>query len=97
MFMRIMVVTTSKLARKILSNAFKGSNMVTIIKLQSLWKEFGTLLMKEGQNIQAFFTRVSKIINQIKIYGDMIPDTKIAQKNLRSLLPKYAHIVVAIE
>jgi len=53
--------------------------------------------MKDGENIQAFFTRVSNIINQIRIYRDMIPDIKIVPKILRSLLPKYDHIVANIE
>ena len=92
-----MVATTLKYAWTILSDAYKGSEKVNVIKLQSLWKEFDTLLVKDGENIQAFFTPTSNIINRIRIYGDTIPDIKIVQKILRSLLPKYDHIVAAIE
>ena len=90
-----MATTTSKRTWTILSNAYKSSKKIIVIKFQSLWKEFDTLLMKEGENIQAFFTRVSNIINQIRIYRDMIPDIKIVQK--RSFIPKYDHIVAVIE
>jgi len=64
-----MVATTSKEAWEILKNAYKGSNKVISIKLQSLWRDFDTLLMKEGETIEMFFNRVSNIINQIRSYG----------------------------
>ena len=53
--------------------------------------------MKEDESIQAFFSRVSNIFNQIKTYSDMIEDKKIIQKILRSLPIKYDHVVAAIE
>ena len=59
-FPRIMVATTSKRAWTILSDSYKGSEKVIVIKFQSLSKEFE---MKEGENILAFFTCVSNTIN----------------------------------
>ena len=92
-----MVSSTAKEAWEILKNAFKGSDKVISIKLQSLWKEFDNLLMKEGESVEIFFNRVSNIINQIRSYGDTIEDKRIIQKILRSLPVKYDHIVAAIE
>ena len=83
-----MVATTSKHALTILSDAYKGLEKVIIIKLQSLWKQFDTLLMMEGENIQAFFTRVSNVINEIRIYGDMIPNIKNCTKNFKESFSK---------
>lgn len=52
---------------------FQGSEKVITIKLQSLWREFDTLLMKESESIQIiYFSRVSNIINQTQSYGDTI-------------------------
>ncbi|KAI5319535.1 hypothetical protein L3X38_039243 [Prunus dulcis] len=50
-----------------------------------------------NESIQVFFTKVSGIVNQIKCYGDTIPDRKIVEKTLRSLPPKYDHVAAAIE
>ncbi|KAK2969899.1 hypothetical protein RJ640_009845 [Escallonia rubra] len=47
-FPRITVATVAKEAWDILQNEFKGSDKVIFIKLQSLWKDFDILLMKEG-------------------------------------------------
>ena len=72
-----------------LKNEFKGTDKVISIKLQSLWKDFDTLIMREDESIQSFFSRVSNIFNQIRSYGDTIEDKKIILKILRSLLVKY--------
>ena len=53
--------------------------------------------MKEDETIQNFFDRVTNIVNNIRLYGDTIEDKKIVQKVLRSLPPKFDHIVAAIE
>ena len=55
-FPRIMGATTSKDAWEILKNEFKGSDKVITIKLQSLWKEFDNLLMKETESVKVFFS-----------------------------------------
>ncbi|KAI5314755.1 hypothetical protein L3X38_043931 [Prunus dulcis] len=97
LFPRLLPATTSKQAWEILKIEFKGSEKVISIKLQSLWREFDNLLMKDTESIQVFFTKVSGIVNQIKCYGDTIPDKKIVEKTLRSLPPKYDHVAAAIE
>jgi len=53
--------------------------------------------MKENESIQVFFTKVSGIVNQIRSYGDTIPDKKIVEKTLRSLPSKFDHVVAAID
>ena len=96
-FPRIMQAKNAKEAWETLKNEFKGTNKVISIKLQSLWKDFDTLIMREDESIQSFFSRVSNIFNQIRSYGDTIEDKKIILKILRSLPVKYDHIVAAIE
>ena len=79
-FPHIMVAETAKETWEILEQAYKGSEKVISFKLRNLWKEFETLLMKEGESIEIFFNRVSNIVNQIRTYGDTIEDVKIVQK-----------------
>ncbi|ONI29883.1 hypothetical protein PRUPE_1G219500 [Prunus persica] len=96
-FPRLLSATTSKEAWEILKIEFQGSQKVISIKLQSLWREFDNLLMKENESIQVFFTKISGIVNQIRSHGDTIPYKKIVEKTLRSLPPKFDHVVAAIE
>ena len=53
--------------------------------------------MKENEIIGNFFTMLTRLVNQIKMCGEVIPTKSIFAKILRSLPPKFNHIVVAIE
>jgi len=53
--------------------------------------------MKDSEVVKDFFSRTTKIINQIKSCGDNVSDKRIAEKILRSLPQKFEHIVVVIE
>jgi len=94
---QIRATTTAKEAWSILNDAYRGTDKVVSIKLQTLCKEFDNLSMKKSEIIQVFFNRVTNIVNSIKILGDSIEDKKIVQQVLRSLLPKFDHIVAVIE
>ena len=55
-----MAATTAHDAWKILQDAYKASEKVISIKLQTLWKEFDTLSMKEDETIK-YYLIVSRI------------------------------------
>ena len=76
---------------------FKVQKKIISVKLQSLWREFDNLAMKESESIQEFFSWVAGIVNKIRSYGDEIKDKKIIEKVLRSLPFKFDHVVAAIE
>jgi len=96
-FPRISFVSKSKEAWEILKVEFQESEKVISIKLQTSWKEFNNLLMKESETIQTFFNKIFDIVNQIKSYGDVILTRKIVEKILRSLPHKFDHVVATIE
>ena len=52
--------------------------------------------MEESESITDFFTRVTKLVNQIKIYGEVLTKRSIVAKILRSFASKFDHMVVAI-
>ncbi|GKV51302.1 hypothetical protein SLEP1_g57970 [Rubroshorea leprosula] len=76
---------------------FYGDDKITIVKLQTLCKEFENLCMKGSESIQDFISKVYVIINQLKIYGDQVDDRKVVEKVLRCLPSKFDHVVVVIE
>ena len=94
---RIFGASKAKEAWDILKNEFQGNDKVISIKLQSLWRDFDNMVMKESESIQEFLSKVAEIVNQIRSYGDTLEDKKIVQKVLRSLPPKFDHVAAAIE
>jgi len=96
-FPRIFGVKKAKNAWEILKQEFQGSEKAVTIKLQTLWKEFDNLSMKDSDGVHDFCSRVTEIVNQIKGCGDSIEDKKVNEKVLRCLPPKFDHAAAAIE
>ena len=94
---RIFGAKKAKQAWEILKEGFQGNEKVISLKLQSLWRDFDNMKMKEGQGMQSFLTKVTEVVNQIRSLGDIIEDRKVVQKVLRSLPTNYDHVVTAIE
>lgn len=68
-----------------------------MIKLQSSSREFETLSMQSNESIQDFLSRTKAVVNHMKSYGENINDGIVVAKNLRSLTPRFDHVVAAIE
>ncbi|EOY04542.1 Uncharacterized protein TCM_019778 [Theobroma cacao] len=96
-FSRIAAATTSLEAWQILKKKFQGSSKVITVKLQTYRREFETLSMKSNEFVQTYLSRVSSLVNQMKSYGEDISEETVVAKVLRSLTPKFEHIVAAIE
>ena len=67
------------------------------MKLQALRRDFETLAMKNGESIADFLSRAMAIVSQMRSYGEQVSDETIVAKVLRSLTPKFDHVVAAIE
>ncbi|XP_052207975.1 uncharacterized protein LOC127811829 [Diospyros lotus] len=89
--------TISKHAWSILQKEFHGGSKVIVVRLQSLRRDFETLVMKNGESIAEFLSRVMAIVSQMCSYSEKIPDETIVAKVLRSLTPKFDHVVAVIE
>ena len=96
-FSRIAAATTSKEAWSILQKEFQGGSKVIVVKLQALRRDFETLAMKNGESIADFLSRAMAIVSQMRSYGEQVSDETIVAKVLRSLTPKFDHVVAAIE
>ena len=67
------------------------------VRLQTLRAGFESLLMKESETITYYTTKVLVVVHQMKRLGETIQDVRVVEKILRSLNPKFNHVVVAIE
>ena len=67
------------------------------MRLQTHKRTYELLQMEDNESITDFFTRVTKLVNQIKIYGEVLTSRSVVSKIFRSLAPKFDHVVVAIE
>ena len=62
------------------------------MKLQSLIRDFKTLLITNGKLVADFLSRAMTIVNQMHTYGEKISDETIVAKVLRTLTPKFDHV-----
>nr|GEV28774.1 UBN2 domain-containing protein [Tanacetum cinerariifolium] len=80
-----------------LKTEFQGFSKVITVKLQSLRRDFETSYMKDNVSVQEYLARVFSIVNQMRSYGEKVTDETVVAKVLRSLDPKFDHVVAAIE
>ncbi|KAK2981492.1 hypothetical protein RJ640_012249 [Escallonia rubra] len=76
---------------------YRGIDKVKKVRLQSLQGEFECLQMKDSETIIDYISRVLSVVNNLKKNTEEMEDSQGVEKILRSLDPKFDHIVVAIE
>ena len=84
-FPKIMRASTAKEAWSLLQEEFHGDKKIRNIRLNTLRSQYDNLKMKEDEDIKGYTSRFMEVVNQMKIYGEEIPDAKIVQKTLGSL------------
>ena len=96
-FEKIVRANTSKEAWDTLEKMFKGTNRVKQVRLQTLRGELESMKMKESENVSNYITRVQTVVNQLNRNGEMLPETQVVEKILRSLTNNFENVVCAIE
>ncbi|KAI3521063.1 hypothetical protein L1887_10522 [Cichorium endivia] len=96
-FERISSSTSSKDAWDTLHRTYRGEERVNMVRLQTLRCEFDNIKMKETESVEDYYNRVILLLNQLRLNGEKIEDTRVVEKILRSLIRKFEYVVVAIE
>ncbi|XP_028054446.1 uncharacterized protein LOC114258659 [Camellia sinensis] len=53
--------------------------------------------MNENESISEYYNRTLTIVNQMRRYGEKMESLQVIEKILRSLSPKFEHVVIVIE
>ncbi|XP_019431491.1 PREDICTED: uncharacterized protein LOC109338660 [Lupinus angustifolius] len=96
-FEKISSARTSKKAWENLEKCYAGAGKVKKVKLETLRREYELLQMKDCETISDYFTKIRSLTNQMKSCGDEMKEQLLVEKVLRTLVPKFDHVVVAIE
>ena len=67
------------------------------MRLQTLRGVLESMKMKESENVSNYITRVQTVANQLNRNREMLPETRVVEKILRSLTENFENVVCAIE
>ncbi|XP_022853494.1 uncharacterized protein LOC111374962 [Olea europaea var. sylvestris] len=96
-FSRIMRAKMVKETWDKLKEEFYGSYKVRTCCLQTLRRNFENLKMKDSEIAKDYYSKIDKIVNQIKSYEDDVPQKKVVGKILITCTEKYDPIIAAID
>ena len=63
----------------------------------TLCSELESTEVKESESVSDYITRVHTVVNQLNRNGEMLPETRVVEKILRSLTDNFENVVCAIE
>ncbi|CAM8978333.1 unnamed protein product [Rhodiola kirilowii] len=87
----------AKEAWDILQTAFEGTDKVRNSRMQAVTTKFEEMKMKENESIAEYNTRVLELVNEASALGKAIDEERLVSEVLRSLPPRFAMKVTAIE
>jgi len=96
-FSGIMHQETTKQVWDELNERFAGDERVRSIKLLTLKRDFEMLKMKEHESVKEYTSKLSHLVNQMRLYGEVVDNNKVVEKMLISLPDKFEAKIAAIE
>ncbi|XP_039130885.1 uncharacterized protein LOC120267277 [Dioscorea cayenensis subsp. rotundata] len=93
---RISQTRNAKKAWDILKKEYQGCTKSSAAKLYAYRQQFETIRMKNGDTIQDYVSKVLTLAHHIRTLGEDLPDQSVVGKILRSLTPKFRHVVSSI-
>ncbi|KAL4341003.1 hypothetical protein GQ457_08G035090 [Hibiscus cannabinus] len=96
-FTSIMDLETPKSVWDKLKEIHEEGDRVKKTKLLTLKREFSMLQMKDDELIKDFSNRLMDVVNQIRLYGENLPDAKVVEKVMISVPQRFEAKISAIE
>ncbi|XP_027368252.1 uncharacterized protein LOC113874223 [Abrus precatorius] len=59
-------------------------------------REYERYEMSNLEIMEQYFSRVTNLVNKMRVYGEDIPESKVVEKILRTILMKFDHMVTTI-
>lgn len=88
---------TSKAIWESMRKKYQRSTKVKRAQLQALRIEFELLTMMEGEKVDNFLGITLAVVNKMKTNGEIMEQSTIVSKILRSLTAKFNYVVCSIE
>ncbi|XP_052733740.1 uncharacterized protein LOC128196520 [Vigna angularis] len=95
-FGKIANCKTAKDAWDTLKLSYKGVEKAQKSKLQSLRREYERYDMSSSETVQQYFSRITDLVNKMRVYGEDISESKVVEKILRTMPMKFDHVVTTI-
>ncbi|XP_068486664.1 uncharacterized protein [Phaseolus vulgaris] len=96
-FEQIEGATIASEAWIILSTNYKGDDKIKKVRLQTLRRQYELLQMETTKTIDVYINKFFALTNKMKTNGETHSKQAKVEKILRSLTPRFEHVVVAIE
>ncbi|XP_074355921.1 uncharacterized protein LOC141695582 [Apium graveolens] len=88
---------TAKEAWEVIKMMCMGVEKVKEAKVQTLKGEFSSLIMKEMDKIEGFCMKLSEIVTNIRVLGEIMEESGVVRKILRAIPDKFHQIASNIE
>jgi hypothetical protein len=80
-----------------LEKLYAGDGKLKKVRLQALRRQYEVLTMEEEESVSQYLDKVINLTNQMTRNGETVTDVMKVEKVLRTLTPRFDHIVVALE
>ncbi|XP_019430609.1 PREDICTED: uncharacterized protein LOC109337958 [Lupinus angustifolius] len=96
-FEKIYAASSSKEEWEILEKNYSGGKKIKKVRLLTLKRQYELMQMDEQESIAEYLNRLRSLINQMKGCGETPIEQHVVEKILRTLHPKFDHVVAVIE
>ncbi|MCH96964.1 retrovirus-related Pol polyprotein from transposon TNT 1-98, partial [Trifolium medium] len=96
-FDKISHAESAKHAWDILATYYEGGAQVKGVKLQSYRRQFELLQMDKADSIGSYVSKVQGLVHSMRSCGEEITERMMVEKVMRTLIPSFDHVVVAIQ
>ena len=80
-----------------LEKLYSRDDKLKKVRLKTLRRQYEVLTMEEEETISQYFNKVVNLSNQMARNGESVTDLMKVEKVLRTLAPRFDHIVVALK